>query len=110
MATRPANHKPFATARRTAGNLYQTSRWTKTSKAFRAWCIQNGRGCVVCGTFERLEADHEPAWQPNEGIEAFYDMRRLQPLCHEHHTPKSGGDASRRAHTPDPAPRLVTSW
>jgi Zn ribbon nucleic-acid-binding protein len=97
--------RPFATARRVAGSLYQTSRWTKTSKAFLA-----GRACVDCGTTLRLQADHEPAWQPNEGIEAFYDMRRLVARCHAHHASKSGRDASSRAHTPDPAPRLVTWW
>jgi len=97
--------RPFAGAQRVAGSLYQTSRWTKTSKAFLA-----GRACIDCGTMLRLQADHEPAWQPNEGVEAFFDMRRLVPRCHSHHASKSGRDASQRAHTPDPAPRLVTSW
>lgn len=100
---RPAKLRPFATARRVAGSLYQTSRWTQTSKAFLV-----GRCCIDCGTTLRLQADHEPAWQPSEGIEAFFDMRRLVPRCHAHHASKSGRDASRRAG--DPAPRLVTAW
>lgn len=100
------NHKPFATARRTAGTLYQTSRWTKLSKAFLI-----GKRCIDCGTTLRLQADHEPAWQAGEGIEAFFDARRLVPRCHADHARKSGRDASRRAHgVDDPAPRLVTTW
>lgn len=98
--------KPFATARRTAGTLYQTARWTRTARAFLV-----GRRCIDCGTTLRLQADHEPAWQPHEGVEAFFDPRRLVPRCHTHHASKSGRDASRRAHgVDDPKPRTVTAW
>ncbi len=63
-------------------DLYNTSRWRKTSKDF----LKKYPQCFICGKPARI-ADHIT---PHRGdLTLFYDESNLQPMCWSCHTRKT---------------------
>ncbi len=56
---------------------------------------RDGGRCIVCGSQERLERDHDPAWNLQDPEEHYHDPDEIFLKCKVCHDKKSGPDTTR---------------
>lgn len=75
--------KPYENADKPNQHLYNTYRWHQLRKKV----VSNHPYCCICGSTERLSADHIIPPKGNE--ELFFDEGNLQVLCFTCHNKKT---------------------
>ena len=84
------NKKPFASAKRSSENFYNTSRW----RTLRRKHIEKEPYCVRCGSELDLTVDHI---QNADGIERlFFNENNLQTRCRTCHNQKTLAEIQHR--------------
>ncbi|NBN78690.1 HNH endonuclease [Microvirga tunisiensis] len=74
-----------------AASIYQSAEWRKFAADIKR---QRGGACEVCGSRNRVIADH--IVELKDGGEPF-NPQNIQLLCHPHHQAKTAAARARRA-------------
>jgi 5-methylcytosine-specific restriction endonuclease McrA len=87
-----AARKPFAERVRENEWMYHTPQYKKA----RAYVLNRDGCCVLCGSTERLTADHNPPARPGCTLDDFCDPEGMRTLCKKCHDALSGYDGGKR--------------
>ena len=82
--------KPFASAKRSSENFYNTSRW----RTLRRKHIEKEPYCVRCGSEQDLTVDHIQNADGNQRL--FFNENNLQTLCRTCHNQKTLAEIQQR--------------